>query len=199
MLRPVWIAAIVLLALPATSAAKRCETLRGRDLAPDRSVKLVRQGNGLGGTNLLGCVLPRGRVRFVEGSSDAETSVDSYRLRAVAGAIVLTRSGSSSQYGFGERLAVTDLRSGRRYTIAHRGQMLGDDGPPPPPLPATALIDRRGRAAALFGQTLAGFSPRGRRVDLATGPIAPASLKLRRGRARWLTAQGQPASAALPR
>lgn len=127
--------------LDLAQAARRrrsaCKRLRGRDLAPARRVKLVRRRNEDDGTDLLGCVLPRGRVHLVASSADLETSQSSYRLRRVAGAIVLVDSSESSQYGGGERTFVKSLVLDRRPSALRRRPAARLPRPKrrPPPLP----------------------------------------------------------------
>lgn len=192
-------------AAPAAGAAAKgsCKALHGRDLAPARAVKLVRRGNDSAGTDLLGCVLPRGRVRRIESSDDSFTYSAWYRLRQVAGPIVLTESGSGNQYGSSHRVGVTDLRTGRRYTIMSGGARIENPGPAPP-LPAPVFVNARGGAIAVFRDpqtiVITGFSPAGRRRILASVPAAhidPGTVRLAGRTVSWVQ-QGRPATATLP-
>src|SRR4051812_25435768 len=84
--------AVLLAVLPggAQAAQSKCQKLdASHDLAPAKRVKLVERRNDDGGKNLVGCVLPRGKVTTLASSGTQEDSVDSYRLRQVAGHHVL--------------------------------------------------------------------------------------------------------------
>ena len=197
-------------AVPSAADAARkkrtCRSLKGRDLAPARNVKLVRRRNADSGTNLYGCVLPRGRVRLLASSADYYTSSESYTVRQVAEAIVLLDTESGSQYGGGSGTSVTDIRSGRSYGIASQCSMIGGSpcGGPPGSTAPRAFVNGRGQAAAAIvtanGVTIAGFSPRGAKTDFDSGSpqaIPPSSLRLTGSTASW-THSGEPRSAQLP-
>jgi hypothetical protein len=209
MLGAVLAAAAVAAALPMTASARpsTCQRLKGRDLAPARSVKLVRHRNDEAGTDLLGCVLPRGRVRTVAYSSDEETTTEGYRIRQVAGAIVLLASTYDSQYGSGRSLSVYNIATGRAYVIANVCSGLGDPscGDPLKAGAAAAFINKRGQAGAALVPTggdpvtIVGFSSRGQRRDLDSGPAAElpaASLQLKGSTVSW-THSGQARTATL--
>jgi hypothetical protein len=185
--------------------ASRCARLRGTDLAPARNVKLVRRRNQADGTDLLGCVLPRGRVRKLTSSSDFETTVESYRIRQVAGAIVLLSSSYGSQYATSTSVSVSDIRTGRQYLIARWCVRL--DGPcdAQNATAAAAFVNKRGQAAAAIvpdgSETaiIAGFSSRGERGDLDSGPsgeLPASSLRLDGDTVSW-THSGEMRSATL--
>jgi hypothetical protein len=186
--------------------ASPCQRLHGKDLAPARKVKLVRRRNDDEGTDLRGCVLPRGRVRLLASSSNLETTFDSYRIRQVAGAVLLLATRSDSQYASAKRLSVIDIRSGRDYPIAGSCTRLGGGPCGGPGSTATAaFVNRRGQAAAAVvpsgGNTtsIVGFSSRGRPVELDSGPSAelPASsLKLEGSTVSW-THSGEDRTATL--
>jgi len=190
----------------AVSGESRCRRLRGRDLAPSRNVKLVRRRNADDGTDLLGCVLPRGRVRKLASSADLETTVEGYSVRQVAGAIVLLATTHDSQYVSATTISVTSIRTGRAYVIARSCARLAEgpcDGRNT--TAAAALVNSRGQAAAAITTegtdmtTIAGFSSKGRRRDLDSGPVTAlpaASLRLRGSRASW-THSGQTRTATL--
>jgi hypothetical protein len=193
-------------ALPRGDAASSCRALQGRDLAPARKVKLVRRRNRDNGTDLLGCVLRQGRVRKLASSRDLATTTESYTVRQVAGAIVLLASSSDSQYGTDRRVSVSDVRTGRTYLVARSCSRLG--GGPCAGQNATAaaaFVNRRGQAAAAIvpeateTTAIAGFSSRGRRRDLDSGPSAelPASSLGLDGRTVTWTHSGAPRSATL--
>jgi hypothetical protein len=182
---------------PAAGAAKRsaCQRLKGKDLAPAQTVKLVARPNADDGTDLLGCVLPRGAVREVAGSADYYTTVYGYALRQVAGRIVLVSSSYSSQYAYSEGTRVVDLRSGRAYTIAYRCQEITGSNCGDETVARAAFVTKIGRAvAAIAGpgaMTIATFDPAGVRRDLDSGPeadIPPASLALTGTFATWMHA-----------
>jgi hypothetical protein len=178
-----------------------CTRLRGRDLAPARKVKLVRRRNRDDGTDLLGCVRPRGRVRVLASSSDQETTVVGYKVRQVAGAIVLLDSSYDSQYASDRSVSVSDIRTGREYRIAR--SCLRIDGSPcggPRATAAAAFVNRRGQAAAaivLAGTdttTIAGFSSRGKRRDLDSGPsgeLPGSALELMGSTVSWTHSGGR--------
>ena len=89
-------AALATIAPPAAVAApSKCQRLKGRDVAPAVSVKLVERRNGDDGNDLLGCVLPRGPVRRIASSADFYTTVESYSIRQIAGRVVMIESSSS--------------------------------------------------------------------------------------------------------
>jgi hypothetical protein len=186
-------------------APKVCSKLRGHDLAPARQVRLVKRSNSDDGTDLLGCMLPNGRVRTIASSSDLFTAVTSYRILAVKGPVLALSSDSGSQYGSSESTWVHNLRTNRHYDILSWSAPI-DEEPP-----AEARIDvieagvtRTGRAAAALrdGESVSvvGFSPRGSRQVLATAPadqLDAASLQVCCGTASW-TQDGVQRTARLP-
>jgi hypothetical protein len=94
------------------------QSLRGRDLAPSRTVKVVRVANDRGASDLVGCVLPRGRIVTLARGGEFETQSNGYAIRQVAGRIVLLQLTFSSQYGLSERTSAFDVRTGHEYAIA---------------------------------------------------------------------------------
>ncbi len=191
----------LLIVAPASAQAatrSKCQRLKGSDLAPAKTVKLVARANDEDGTDLVGCVLPRGKLYTVASSEDLFTTQYGYRLRQVAGRIVLVSSSYSSQYAYSEGTRVVDLRSGRAYSIAYvceeiTGAVCGDQTGAP-----AAFVTKLGRAVAAIagpgGMTIATFDPLGRRRDLDTGPgaeLPPQSLRLAGVNAYW-THGGQP-------
>lgn len=183
----------------AAVAAKpsKCQRLKGRDVAPASSVKLVQRANGDDGTDLLGCVLPRGPVQRIASSADFYTTVESYAIKQVAGRAVMIESGSSSQYAFSRSLYVHHLRTRRSYAIASTCAMIGGDdcasaGSATAP---AAFVTPRGRAVALVFRggvaTVTAFNTLGTPRVLDSGPsdaIAPTSLTLRGNLASWVNA-----------
>ena len=192
------LATAVTLAAAATpragAATKRsaCERLKGRDLAPARYVKLVARPNSADATDLVGCTLPRGRVRKIASGADLYTTVYSYSIQQIAGRTVLVGTTYSSQYAYSTSLRVHDLRSGRAYTIASdctdiTGSPCGAQTVAP-----AAFVTLGGRAVAVVhgGGTASvmAFAPTGtsRVLDSATGSaIPPASLRLTGNLATW--------------
>lgn len=179
---------VVLLGVMAPSAhagQSKCQKLDAtRDLAPAKRVKLVERKNSDGGKDLLGCMLPDGKVRTVATSSDQGTSVDKYELLQVAGHHVLVRGSSASQYGGGESTYAYDIKRGRLYDLAST----------PMTRARSAFVNSSGQAVALIktkGSDLVavdGFSPRGNRVVLDEGTrseIPASSLKLEGHTASW--------------
>jgi hypothetical protein len=194
---------------PAVSIAKAkssCSRLRGKDLAPAGNVKLVRRRNQDNGTDLLGCELPRGRVRTLASSSRFDTTTETYTIAQVSGAIVLLASSYDSQYASGRGTSVFDIRTGKQYPIASScyqlgvGQCSGQNA-----TAAAAMINARAQAAAAIVRagtqitTIAVFSSRGKRQDLDFGPsieVPASSLALKGSTVSW-THSGEPRSATL--
>jgi hypothetical protein len=174
--------------------AKRsmCQRMSGRDLAPSRIVKLVKKANEGGGTDLVGCVLPAGSRFTIASSGELATQSKRYRLRQVAGRIVLVRGLYGSQYGQSENVLVADVRTGRNYRVAFYDSPLGSPTDYGETAPA-AFVTKGGRAvAALLGVdgtvTIATFDPSGNQTDLDSGPLAQipwASLTLDGTTATW--------------
>jgi hypothetical protein len=187
---------------PAAGAATKrssCERLKGHDLAPARYVKLVARPNADDGTDLVGCMLPRGRRWIIASSADFYTTVNSYSIRQVAGRYVLVGTTYSSQYAYSTSLSVHDLRSGRAYTIASEctdigGYPCGDQTVAP-----AAFVTLGGRAVAVVsgagmasvGASVMAFQPSGASRVLDSAPAAdipPASLLLTGNLATWTNA-----------
>lgn len=176
-------------------AAKRseCQRLTGKDLAPARSVKLASVPNPeQNGDDLVGCVLPRGRLRTIASKSDRETAGEWYDVGQVNGRIVLVEYHFGSQYGSGHSTAVWDLRGGGRYTIA--GWSSESEPPGTEVAVPAAFITPAGRTlAAITTQAdgairIAAFAANGARRDLDVAPdssIDPSSLSLRGNLASW--------------
>lgn len=186
-------------AAPAAGAATKrsaCERLKGRDLAPARYVKLVARPNADDGTDLVGCVLPRGRRWRIASSADFYTTVYSYSIRQITGRHVLVGATYSSQYAYSTSLSVHDLRSGRAYTIAGDCTDIGGYPCGAQTVAPAAFVTLGGRAVAVvYGAGTASvmaFAPSGasRVLDSAPGtePIPPASLRLTGNLAAWTNA-----------
>ena len=189
----------------ARAGRSRCQRLRGRDRAPARLVKLATRRNQDDGTDLLGCVLPRGRVYTVASSAQGDTFGRSYRLRQVANAIVLMSISSGNQYQSSQRTFVQNLRGGRAYTIAFTCSVMFESCEGNTSA-AAAFVNSRGQAVAAVvpeaANTLeiAAFSPLGTRQQLDSGPpgqLPASSLRLAGSVATW-THAGQARSAQLP-
>jgi hypothetical protein len=197
-------------AVPAEAAKRsKCQRLKGTDLAPARSVKLVRRANHDDGTDLVGCALPRGRVRTIVSSADYYTTTYTYAIRQVAGVFVLVSSSYNSQYAFSESVGVVDIRNGRSYGVASQCfEITGSPCGGEPTAAPAVFITKLGRAVAAIVSspggpmapstaTIATFDPTGKRRDLDSGPLAEipvASLALAGTLATW-THAGQPRSA----
>jgi hypothetical protein len=127
-----------------------CQRLRGHDLAPARSVKLYRRYG-----SLIGCVLPRGPIRYIADRSNIpDKSYSSFKLRAVAGGFVLLDEDFNNAYISGARTVVYHVRTARQSMIA--ADFTGDASGPDDHFEApVAFIDGRGRAVAALGSTKA--------------------------------------------
>jgi hypothetical protein len=202
--------ALAVLALPVAADAKHkhrsaCQRLKAKhDLAPAHKVKLVERDNEDGGKDLIGCVLPKGKVRLVASSSDYYTSTDDYTVQQVKGAIVLVDASTSNQYVTAGGTSVFNIRTGKGYDVASHCYGFAC-GPPPGDSATHAFVNAKGQAAAAITAegsdtiTIAGFSSKGKRIDLDSGTkdeIPPSSLALDRHTVTW-THSGQPRSAQL--
>ena len=205
--RGLGLAALLLLAAAPAAQAKRCSQFHQRDLAPAKHVRLIERANGDGGTDLIGCILPRGKPRQLAFSAEYETETYDYTLRQVAREWVLVDTSGGSQYGGGTATYVFDIRSGRHHSlISSCYEILTGFCSGPPERQddlAAVFINDIGEAAAVItgteGVTVAAFSPSGERTDLDAGTaqeIPAASLRLRGSTASW-THSGEPRSAQL--
>lgn len=130
--------------------ASSCQRLKGHDLAPARSVKLYRRDGWL-----IGCVLPRGPIRYIAERSDIpDKSYSSFELRAVAGGFVLLDEDFNNAYINGTRTVVYHVRTAHQRMIATdiTGDVAGSDDLFEAPV---AFIDGRGRAVAALVSTKA--------------------------------------------
>ena len=181
----------------AAGRKRRCQRLRGQDLAPARRVMLVRRKTE-DGTDLLGCVLPRGRVYVIASAEGMSTTVYDYELRQVAGATVLVDNYFSGEVAASLSTTVWNLRTGVSYLIASDCAMRYV---PTPCDPATdsraraAFVNSRGQAAAAVSSrasgltTIVGFSARGARYVFDSGPsgrLPFSSLSMSGGALRWM-------------
>jgi len=182
----------------ATGAAStsKCQRLKGRDIAPARSFKLVQRPNADDGTDLVGCRLPRGPLRVLATSADFYTTVESYAIKQILGRIVVLETVHSSQYAYSTALTVHDLRSGGAYALGRTCTMIGgsDCGSPDAVVPAW-FVTRAGRALALVVSpsqaTVIAFSTLGRARPFDVGApadIPPESLALNGNLGAWTNA-----------
>ncbi|HEX8155782.1 MAG TPA: hypothetical protein VF526_00235 [Solirubrobacteraceae bacterium] len=204
--------ALVALPLSGVSEARRaigCDRLRGADLAPGRTIKLVIRANEYNGTDLLGCALPRGRVRVFASSGAQGTIRRGYDVVQVAGAFMLLRADGVTPSANADTVTVRDIRSGDSYEIAYRCAQLGGNDCGRVGRSSSALravINERGQAVAALrvagsgATTISGFSRLGERRDLDSGlptDIPSGSLKIVGDRASWTNA-GRMYAARLP-
>src|SRR4051794_29622247 len=106
---------------PASAEAKtQCQKLNAKhDLAPAGKVKLVRRDNGdAGGNDLVGCVLPAGKLVVAAFSGAEGSGGGAYDLRQVAGHHVLVHQSDSTPSAYDDYTQVVDLKTGRRYKVA---------------------------------------------------------------------------------
>jgi hypothetical protein len=202
-------AAVVVLAPPAAAAAaakpeSACQRLRGgQDLAPARKVRLVKRRTA-GESALVGCVLPRGKVRVVATRITSDTTTQTYAVLSVAGAYVATSTSYGSQYASSTDAAVTSLRTGRDYRLAGASCRIDQTVCPPLVSVRPAFVTKDGRAAAAISSggitTIAAFGATGARTELDAGPstgVIASSLKLTRRTLSW-TGTGGARTAPLP-
>jgi hypothetical protein len=184
-----------------------CQRLRakGRDLAGAKRVKLVRRANADGGTDLIGCVLPRGNVTTVASSAKIPGSERRYRKLQVAGHHVLVRGEVTNQYGHGVSTYVYDLKEATSYNLAET--CFDDQGVAcePQTRAPRAFVNGAGQAAAVVRTQgsdevrVIGFTTTGARriLDAGTAAEIPASsLSLEGHVVRWRHS-GAPKSATL--
>lgn len=187
---------LVALAPSAHAAQSKCQKLDAtHDLAPAKRVKLVERKNDGGGKDLVGCVLPDGRLTTVASSGDESGEAASYEVRQVAGHHVLVDQTFEGDSGHSTQTKVTDLKRRRWYSVASFcDEEICNDNIPTDEVAARALINSSGQAAAVVRSassdlvTVDGFSPRGTKVELDSGTrseISPSSLKLDGHVASW--------------
>jgi hypothetical protein len=183
---------LIATAAPQAMAAQKksaCQKLSSKnDLAPAKDVKLVKRKNSDGGHDLVGCVLPKGKVRQAAYSAAFTTHEWKFKLREVRHAIVLLNTSESSQYGARADTEVFDIATGRRYSVAYRCEedAIGFcSGGVPGTTAPRAFVNRKGQAAVAVASgntiTIAGFSSKGKRTPFDSGSksdIPPASLHL---------------------
>jgi len=204
----VFLIAAVALVVPGVSGAARrsaCERLRGVDLAPARTIKLVARVNEDKGTDLVGCALPAGPLRMFASSGGRGIAQRSYAVLQVAGAFVLLRG----EYFGTSTVAVRNIRNGDSYEIAFKctlpgGRDCGRGGRSS--IAIKAVINRRGQAVAALrfagsgAIRISGFSRLGERRDFDSGlppKIPAASLRITANKGSWSNA-GRTYRARLP-
>ncbi len=160
-------------------------------------MKLVQKRNADDGTDLIGCVLPRGPLQTIATSADFYTTVESYSIEQIAGRVVMIESTSSSQYAYSRSLYVHHLRTRRTYAVARLCQMIGgqDCATPSSATAGAAFVTPKGRAVAIVQRpgdtTVTAFNTLGtpRVLDSSAGDaIAPMSLGLAGNLATWTNA-----------
>ena len=208
-------------AVPAHAAQRSaCQRLSGVDRAPDRNVKLVKRpsrerplADGSRASELVGCLLPRGRIFTIATRKGVENDLAEefgFRVRQVAGRVVLLDTfGTEGGYGSLTETMVWNLGTGGSYTIARR--CFGKDVPCSAEYDDAlrALVTRDGRAVAMLAHwtantssgthLVASYTSAGTPRLLDAGPPAdlPApSLALTGSTASW-THAGQPRSIGL--
>lgn len=136
---------ISLAAPAAASSAPRsgCEKLKGSDLAPARSVKLVDRG-GL----LRSCSFPKGRVRLLESGLNGDEVSEVHYVRRVVGAFAVVTNVYYDKYATAEGTYVVNLRTGKKRTLASTQQDAMSAPQPPDTRVASAFVTAGGRAAA---------------------------------------------------
>ena len=186
----------------AASSAPRsdCGKLKGSDLAPARSVKLVDRG-GL----LRSCSFPKGRVRLLESGINGDEISEVHYVRQVAGAFAVVTNVHYDKYATAEGTYVVNLRTGKKRTLASTQQDAGFSPLAPDTRVASAFVTAGGRAAAavLAPGDLVRVVALGTSGDLRTiaeaprGELATESLSLSGSTIGWT--QGRlPRTARLP-
>jgi hypothetical protein len=200
-------------------AAKRCSehprccSLRGRTLAQNRHMRIVRRPLDAGAAELEGCVFDVGRIRKLGDSSQASTTTRTAKLEHIATTFAAVRTAYSNQYGAGEALSVTNVASGHHYDV-----VAWDDRIEAPliehPSVTTYFLNPRGQVAAAIVTVrrdsngvetatrvqIVAYGVRGRRLVLDSGTpaeISPPSLHLSGSTARW-THAGQARTGTVP-
>lgn len=189
--------------LPVVTA---CQKLKAKeDLAPAKRVKLVRRENADNGNDLVGCVLPDGKVSVVATKAKVPGSERKYRILQVAGHEVLIRGELTNQYGHGVSTYVYDLKRATSYNVAE--SCFDDQGVAcnPQTHAVRAFVNAQGQAAAIVRtngsstRQVLGFSSTGTSKVLDTGTdaqIPASSLSLDGHVVRWRHS-GAPRSATL--
>jgi hypothetical protein len=178
--------------LPTVTECQRLKA-KGEDLAGAKKVKLVERRNSDGGTDLVGCVLPAGKVSVVASASKVSGQTRSYKLLQVAGHQVLVRGKLVNPYGAGVSTYVFDLKRGKSYTVAE--SCFDEHGAACDQTYARrAFVNAQGQAAVLLrtdGESalqVLGFASTGESRVLDTGgpsQIPKSSLSLDGHVVRW--------------
>ena len=192
-------ALLLALASPTADAGRSaCQALRGSyDFAPAKRVKLVERRNHRGRTDLVGCVLPRGRPITVESRFHDRYQSNDYVLKGVRGHQVRVQGTFrlDGDPGRATDTRVFDLKRRRWYRIASFCSLrLCNNNVPVHQLARRSFIDADGQAAAAVENTsrrkivIKAFSRDGveRVLDHGTKhEIRPSSLLLRGHVVTW--------------
>lgn len=178
----------------AAASQSDCQRLKGRDLAPARSVKLVEQGPP-SRRQLISCTLPHGRLRPISakilGGFDYE---EQYALGPIAGAYLALTQSAGDRNASSRGTSVINLRTGARRSLA-ADRDDADNILAPGSEAVTVVVTSGGRAAASVVDRASGtvqivaLGKRGGAVRLDAGPPAslPADSLARHGsRLTWL-------------
>jgi hypothetical protein len=191
--------------LPGVSKCQKLDARPPKDLAPGtRRAKLVERENADGGTDVVGCVLPAGKVSLVASSTKEPGSERGYQILQVVGHEVLVRGELINQYGHGVSTYVYDLKQARSYNVAE--SCFDPQGAACDQTYAKrAFVNAQGQAAAIVRtdgsseRQVIGFKSTGAGTVLDTGTraeIPASSLSLEGHVVRW-THSGVPKSATL--
>ena len=106
-----------LVAAPAGAKKKHrksaCQKLRGHDYAASKSFKLVAKRRDSVETDLVGCQMPRGKVRIFAIRLAGDTTSSDFTVHSVRGRWALVSARSDSQYASESRVWVFDIAKGR--------------------------------------------------------------------------------------
>lgn len=210
------VAAIAVIASSASVAdAATCKQLKGKNLAKNGKVKIVKTHLGQGRSRYFGCVLPRGRAHPIGGAFgldldgvDTSQSIDQVRGTFVAASF-------SENYGTtqSEESRVYNVATGKSYVFSYafgseNGSEQYDLG-----FPVRRFLDPKGRlitsylfegpnddqSADVRQATIAVFSASGKRriLDQASESLDPKSLRVVGKTASW-TSSGKTTTYTLP-
>ena len=191
--------------LPKVTECQKLNARPPRDLAPGtRRVKIVERENTDNGTDLIGCVLPDGKLSVIASSGKQPGLDRKYQLLQVAGHYALVRGETINQYGHGVSTYVYDIKKASSYNLAEA--CFDAQGPACHQTHAkTAFVNAQGQAAAIVDRDgasnlqVVGFKSTGASKVLDTGTAAeipPSSLRLEGHVVRWRHS-GVPRSATL--
>src|SRR4051812_15469391 len=202
MSRPVLAAlALFLLAVPGADA-RRCSQVHRSDLAPAKDVKLFEVPNDENGTDLVGCVMPRGGMHLMASSATYEVDSNAYTLLTVKRDKILLQESEDTQYGGITTTSLADIRSELGYGIFRScHEILSGFCPAPPQAQdsvAALRFNDRGQTAVVYDtgaeHVVVGLSSHSASsvLDRADGTaIDPASLRLHGSTMSWTHAGAQ--------